>query len=231
MNKREESKVDMYKDVSDVIDTPEEGLQLPPGIIAVNNDLKTVRSNILAKESRLKGSTIGKTEAKDICLEELIEDAVIVCGAIYAHAVKINDVELERFADVSERSLKNSREAEVPIRVKDIFIKAAEIGSALAEFGTAQTELDEYRTDLANFNEKAGKQNSGFTDKSAARDDLDSLFANADKDVEIIARLMKKYERTNPEYYNRFAAARCIKNKATRKKTTEDKPAEQPQNP
>ena len=224
MNKREESKLTAYMDIIEVIDNPGDGTgnEIPTGLNNVKNNLVSVCSEINEQEVLLKNSALGKTRAKDESMEDLIDEAIVTAGVIYAYAVGQGDIELETFANVSERELQKVRETEIPIKVKAILDKADEVGESLETFGITQTERDNLRNKLADFNKKAADQNLGITNKTAARDALDSLFDKADKTVDILEKLMKRFENTQPEFYNRFLAAKNIKNKAVRHKAEEE---------
>ncbi len=228
MNKREESKLAAYGEIVDVINLPGDGIEIPMGIVNAKSNLKLICDEIKVKEEQLKNAAVGKTYAKDKALNEIIEQAVIIAGSIYAFAVAGNNDELEQFAEVNDKTLYNTRETDIPIKAKAVLDKADELGTALEIYGTTQAERDKLRNALADFADKDTIQNTGLGNKTAARDDLTSLFVRADKVVKVIEKLMKKFEQTNPEYYNRFTAANNIKNKAVRHR---DNGEEEEQNP
>ncbi len=227
MNKREESKVETYKNITGVIETPDEGVTLTPAMITAKDELKIYVTRITEKEGKLKSSTVGKTEAKDSSLVKLIKHTVVVAGSIYAYAVKNEIVELQLFADLSENMLRKNRQTDIPVRAKNILLKALELGTKLSEYGTTIVETDELAEDLTEFETKDESQNEGVNTRTEARKDLDFLFSQADKRVKVIQRLMSKFQDSYPEYFNRFEAARNIRNKSSKKKTEEAAPTPQ----
>ncbi len=233
MNKTDEEKLEMFDDVVDVLDTEKDIYTGVTSITAQRDNLKAISVEIKKNEATLKNSTIGKTESKYVSEDELIHDAVVVAGGIYAYAATAGLTDLQALSDLSIRDFKRMRDTDVPVKATSILEKAEELGEALLPYGITAALITELRDDISIYNEKVSDQGAGFVNKSTARATITALFKRGDIAVNILDKIMKQYQKSHTEFYTKYKTARNIWNKATKHtevktETTVTTPADQP---
>lgn len=221
MNKKDESRLGMIDAVVNTLDA-EKDIYSSVNAIAIQRDnLRTFSADIKKNEATLKDSTLGKTESKYVSGDELVHDAVVVAGGIFAYATTEELTDLKIFSDITRRDFLRIRETDIPVKAQSILDKADELGDALIPYGITQALRDELRVDLTDYSAKVSNQGAGVVDKSTARSTITALFKRADIALNILDKLMKQFLKSNPEFYTSYKISRNIWDKATRHTETE----------
>ena len=222
MNKREESKLEMVKDVQTLLGENESIISKNAPLTALKEELVVINDELLEKEGVLKVNPKAKTENKHAKEDDLIYEAVVMAGAIYAYAETAKNTDLQVQMDIEENDFRRMRDADIPVTVDLILKKAAEYSRVLGPYGIVEDTRVMLKAKLDSYLITAGQQGAGKVDKGSARDLITSYFARIDVILTVMDKLMKGYEKSNYEFYSKYCIARIIRDKPSGTRNKED---------
>ena len=153
-----------------------------------------------------------KNQVKD----NMIALTIDVSKNVRAVGLKTNDETLKVMAQVSVSALSAGKEEVVLQRCQRIATKAREILPALNERGMESTLLDELDEAIEVFKGKKPEPQYMRKEKSALIAQLAELFEKGDILIELMALTMPNFKKSNPDFFDRFAAASVIETPITR---------------
>lgn len=183
--------------------------------------LKSVSERILLYEGKLKNSTAGKTDSKNVTKDDLIRISLIVTAGLYGYGIDSKDSEARELGDMVVTDFNRMRQSEIPAKAKTILAKATSLGGSIEKYGVGPDELTELETTIASFLGKMSDMGAGSSDQGSARDTLDGLFDEANLLLDSLDKLMIRFETKEPELYSTYKAARVIRDKAVSHRDTE----------
>lgn len=231
MNKREENKLTMYEGLLTLLQANSAKVQSVGGFADAIAELTAIVGGIKAKETELGGATAGKAAAKYNAEDALVAALLPVSSALYMYGRKQNDTELQERAKTTEARLRTLRDTELASFGTTIGELATAHSGGIAPYGVTPEAIADLKTKAGTYSSAIGARESSIADRKGARESLSDLFARADDMLnEEFDHFMELLRPTETELYNKYFAARVVKDTGVRHKTNgETVPAEKPQ--
>ena len=144
--------------------------------------------------------------------DDLIEALIKIAGGLYVLARKSKDENLKKTSKVTHSGLEYLRDTELLQKAKSIQSNANTNISKLAPYGITAALMTDLNNKVTAYEKALGSKESKFAESKASRQELGSLFEDADdllkEDLDTFVDMMKD---VNKEFYNKYQAARVIK--------------------
>jgi hypothetical protein len=226
MTRHETNKYNMYKAVAAVMESNSTLLTEYPVFGEALNSFKESITQIDAVDKKYLTAADGKTKTKSNAEDDLLEEIMPIKSALYALAITTKNEELKVLTVDSEWTLKKMRDAEFLKKAELIKGEAAERLTALATYKITEAMLTGLQEKIDAFGEALNGKDTGFTNRSALRKELNEKFDAADELLkEHFDTLIELVRKSNTLFYDQYFAARGIKDLGMGKKE-EEKPAE-----
>lgn len=222
MTKTQSNKLSMFDAVAAVLKENAAKLSGTPILETLKTEFLAKVENIRATDQLVKSASAGKTSAKDEAKEDLIEILLPLANSFYVFAKRNKNEELKALSNVTKSVLNKLRE-------NDLVIKAATIKDALtankavlADFMITEAKITELANMITSFQTATETKDSGFANRVAARESLDTLFDETDDLLtDEIDGLMEVFKGSNVDFYNTYFSARVTKDLGYRKEVKE----------
>ena len=222
MTRHETNKHNMYNSVIAVAESNQQILMEIPVFGEAITSLKSVVAEIDAVDKKYLTAVNGKTQTKSNAEDELLEDVMPVKSALYALAIKTKNEELKALTADSEWALKKMRDADFLKKAELIKTEAMARLAEITPYKITETALTELQEKIEAFREALSGKDSGFTNRSALRKELNEKFDAADEIVnEHLDTMIELIRKSNTLFYDQYFAARNIKDLGMGKKTEE----------
>jgi len=187
---------------------------------------KNALTEIDATDKKFITSIDGKTVAKNLLEDELIDEVMPVKAALYAYAVKNKNEELKALTVQTEAALKRMRDPEFLKKAELIKAEAVKHLADLATYKITEALLADLQEKIDAFAAALDGKDTGFANRSALRKVLTDQFDAADAILaEQMDTLIELVRKNNTLFYNQYFSARGIKDLGMGRKE-EEKPAE-----
>jgi hypothetical protein len=213
MTNRQENKLTMYNVVLKVLDKygPQVAsivaFALAKGNFALAVQL--IRKANLVQEKTTKGKTLDKQAMK----EALSDEAYTVATAVQAYAATINDNDLYELVHYSRSTLLGMEDERLPQICQLILTAANDHAAALVDFGVDAVQLAELDASIQNWGNESTEPRMAISERVAATGGLPGLFGAADEILKKqLDKLMEKFRKSDPVFYNTYKSARKIVN-------------------
>jgi len=216
VNTREKNKYEMLEAVYGFYENEKDNFLQLPSASAVFAEINSIIKEIALNEKIIQEGTKGKINSRDDSQVMLIQNALVLAGAIYGYAAEIGNADLMTFADINTKTISRLRNSEIPIFVEKIIEKADEIGDALIPLGITADKRTAAHALLNDYIDKYGLVNTGIVSKKTAHETVGLLFKKADIKLKILDKLMLGFKNTNPLLYSKYSTARGIFDKVSR---------------
>lgn len=173
-----------------------------------------------------KEITTGITTEKNLLLDEVKELTLDIAGAVHAYAEEKNDNELQEKVNYKRTVLYREDQAGV-INIAEIVLALAQkIDPAdLEECGIEQGEVQECTEKLLKLKESLNDKRISTIDQSAITKRIGKLFDElADIRSKSIDKLIRQFERKDPEFFFKFKAASVIQYNRAKKTESATEP-------
>jgi hypothetical protein len=170
--------------------------------------------------------TTGITTEKNALLDEVIELTLDIAGAIHAYAEEKNDIQLQEKVDYTRTTFYHEDQAGIIVIADIVMAQAQKIAAAdLEECGIEAGEVQECIEKLAKLKGSVNDKKIVSIDQSTITKRIGELFSElADIKRKSLEKLIRQFERKDPEFYFKFKAASAIHytsaKKAAAKNTT-----------
>lgn len=213
MNNRQENKLSMYNVVLKVLDKNSAQVgsvaALATGKSNFASAVQSVRKTNLIQEKTTKG----KTEDKQDMKEALSDEAYTLAAAVQAYAATINDNNLYELVHYSRSTLLGMEDERLPQVCTLILTTANEHATALVDFGVDAAQLTDFDTAIVEWDTESTEPRTAISERVAATGELPVLFAAADEILKKqLDKLMEKFRKLDPPFYNTYKSARKIVN-------------------
>jgi len=153
MNDRQESKLNMYLTV---LDTCQQNETVYAGVPAFAGAVSLLNGNVavVRRLAQQQSGTVsqGATEEKSQAADRLIQECVMVAGALYVYGFDVNDQELlSKVAHINKSSIYNGHANDAVTIAKNVSAEAAARVSELKDYGIDGAELKEFDAKIAKF--------------------------------------------------------------------------------
>lgn len=191
------------------------------------NKLNTLVEQIDEVNEKYLLAVGGKTEAKNLAEEKLLEEVMPIKSGLYALGIAGGNEELKALAAGSESSLKKMRDGDFLGKCKVIKKEAVTRLADLALYKITESMLTELQERIDEFEETLNSKDSGLTNRSALRKEMSQKFDAADEIIEHeLDTMMELVKKSEPLFYDQYQAARGIKDLGSTHKTEEVKTPE-----
>ena len=212
MTKNEENKFSSYRVVISVLDENQSIISRLPALCSALTKLKSYYSDLSERDIDYTTSTSGKTNAKNLIKDELIDKLAPLTDTLFSFASHNNNEQLKAKCHVSRTKLKSMRASDLLSKSKIIHDLANANITELAEYGVTAARLTDLLNKTSEYNDALNIKDTGFTNKSAARLTLSQLFDSTDKILkDEIDPLIENFRETDKIFYDKYQAARVVK--------------------
>jgi len=223
MKKTQEAKLWMLEASVSVMEEGNSFISQVPVLAEKTVILRDLISQIRKHSEEYKIVTIGKTVAKNSIKESIIKLALIAAGGLYSYGLDKNDLVAAETGNLKEYDLRKLREDGIVTVVKNILEKTSELGNALESYGVSPQMLDTLKQGVNDYYSRLSAREIGLASRVSARKKLIELFEAADKALNATDRLMMRFKNENSLFYNRYLAARVIRDKAVNRRELQHK--------
>lgn len=225
MTKRQENKLTMYEGLLTLL----QANSAKGASITGYNDAVTQFSSLLAelmeKSVEVESVSVGKTAAKSDAGDALIGALLPVCSALYVYGRKQNSEEIRGRVSATEARLHTMRDTELASYGNSIVELATANAAGIGPMGITADKIADLKTKADAYTTAIGAKESSVADRKGARGTLDDLFNQIDELLnEEFDRYMELLRSSDTEFYNKYFAARVIKDMGVRHKANAPAP-------
>ncbi len=222
MTKRHENKLTMYEGLLSLMQGNGGKIQTVPGFTATVTALGEKIGVLKTKSAEVDTVAVGKTATKESAKEALIEALIPVSTMLFVIGKRSKNEELKELGDVSESRLAYMRDTELVKYGKTIAERAATISAELTANGITAAMVADLAAKAEGYNTAIGAKESSIVDRKGARGTLADLFNEVDELLtDEVDRFMELLRNKEPEFYNKYFAARVVKETGVRHKPVE----------
>lgn len=188
-----------------------------PALATGFTDLELIRNTIHSKSKLQLAATEGYTNNKDANKETLCIIANEVAGVVFTWANDTNDMVTMAKVKTNISILGDLGMSKLANTCALYFDIAITHQAALADYGISKLDLETFSNAINNYRSAMPSNRNAVSDRKAYRFEIDSLI----KKGKLLLRnkfdkLVVRFKKTNPEYYNRYKSNRVIINKGSR---------------
>lgn len=223
MTKKEENKMTMYAGVISVAHENESVIEKVPALKEAFKSFADATEQIEKHDRMYKSVSAGSTAAKSTAAEDLIERAMPVANALYVYGRKSNNEQLKSECGLFESHFRKVRDTELAQKVSRILELVAAHKEALVQFGVTDEQIRSLDQAAARYRELLGRKEEKHAEAKVSREALFDAFDRADDILrEDVDSLMELVKAGNPDFYNRYYAARMIRDLGFVKRKAEE---------
>ncbi|MCX6170715.1 MAG: hypothetical protein NTX65_15345 [Ignavibacteriales bacterium] len=212
MTKTEENKFSSYRAVISVLDENQSIVTTLPALSSAVTNFKTLVSDISVRDTEYTASVSGKTNAKNLVEDELLDLLTPLADTLNAYASRNKIEDLKAKSKVNRSQLKGMRDNDLISKARLIHDLLNSNIIALADFGVTSARLTDLLNKIVEYEEARGVKETSFATKSATRQTLSQLFDKADLVLKTeIDALIENFKFDNRMFYNKYWSARVIK--------------------
>lgn len=217
MTKRQENKLTMYEGLLSLLQANSARISGAAGFPETVTELTDKIGALKAKSAEVDTVAVGKTATKESAKESLIEALMPVCNMMCVIGKKKGDEELKELGDVPESRMNYMRDTELAKYGKTIAERAAAISAELTAKGITAAMVADLAAKADGYNTAIGAKESSIVDRKGARQTLGDLFNEVDELLtDEVDRFMELLRSKEPEFYNKYFAARVVKETGVR---------------
>jgi hypothetical protein len=219
MTARQETKLNMYNTVIQHCDNNAATVATIPAFEAAVTALKATRDLIEAKRNFQAQPISGTTEDKNNARTGLEDAAVAIASKGYAFAVNTNNMDLKEQFNYTKSDLQRLRDGELDGVCQNIHDAADANAAALVSYGIVAGDITGLKDLIDAYKAIVTGPRTKIGNRSAAKDDLKTLFKQADNTLkQQMDKLAIGFKTSHPDFYNQYLAARVIVDAPTQKK-------------
>ncbi len=217
MNKKQENKLTMYEGVLSLITTNSEKTRTAGGFNESAAVFGALVEELKAKSIEVDSAAAGKTAVKYSAADSLIAALVPVCSALYVYGRKQGIMEIIDRAKITESKLRSMRDTELASFGTAISEMAEANAKEIEAHGIAQDKINDLKEKARLYSSAIGERESSVASRMGARLSVKELFRRADELLkEELDRYMELLRQSETEIYNKYFAARSIKESGIR---------------
>ncbi len=212
MTKAEENKFSAYRVVISVLDENQSVVSTLPALISAVTNFKSLVSDISVRDMEFTTSTKGKTKAKNLVEDELLNVVIPLADSLYAYASRNKIEEIKAKSKVTRNGLEKLRDTDLISKARSIYGLLDTNIAVLADFGITSTKVTDLLNKIVEYEAALSVKDTSFATKSATRQTLSQLFDQADFVLKTeIDALMENFKAGNKMFYDQYRSARVIK--------------------
>jgi hypothetical protein len=220
MTTNEYNKFSMYSAIGKILENYATVTDSSPLLKESTEKFIKILEVIRIKDNSYLNAKKGAVEDKETAEEKLIGEILVKAGVMFVFARKTGNGNLKALTDVKRTILLKMRDTELLQRAKAILENLKTNQEELLKNGLTATSADEFESAIKDYEDAIGEKDAKQAEAKASRKDLKDLFDESDDILKNdIDRLMELVKDGNADFYNRFKAARTIKDLGAGKKT------------
>lgn len=229
MNKREENRYSMFRQVITELDKNPVEFTKYPGLVSAISEFKTLYANIAAKDDKYLTRTNGKLIDFELAEEKMVEAIMELAGFLKVIAKNEADNSLFEQVNFGVYDLTRMRDSNLAVKAESVYNAAQTNKSKLTAMNYTAEKLTDVKSKIDLFASALSDKENSYTEKTTFKLELNELFKMADDLLkEIIDDFMELYKTDNPTMYNNYFSARIVKNLGVRHTKQEEKKTEAP---
>lgn len=221
MEKYEQAVLGMYNNSNGTLKKNISKIQNIKALATKQLEFDSLILDINNNELILKTGAAGKTEAKNEIRDEMITLTAEIGGSLFAYADETNNRELMAIADFEEYELEELRQADLPIKVQSVLGAVKTNAAVLEDYGIESSEIEQLEQLLEDYKAKLTDKGVGYDEQHSARKTLTRLFKEGNALLASIDKLMRRFRKKDPSFYEAYKSSRNIIDKASAKKESE----------
>jgi len=213
MNASQTNKLSMYLAVKAACDTPAHKAlwQTLPAFAANYTIFTGTAAVISALGAAQKTTTPGVAANKAAITGLLLDELMVVAGRIGACASVTGDIELEAKVNFPRWQIAKLRDTEIDDRAQVVLDLANAHLAALADYGITAATLTALDGAIDAYSAIVESPRSATNKVKSITEAIADNFEKADKALEdVLDRLMRGFEKTAPDFFREYEAARII---------------------
>jgi hypothetical protein len=224
MTKSEQNKFSMYRAIESILEDFKESIDAKPMLKDSTDNFKKVLQEFMDKDNTYLNVKKGTTADKESAEEKLIEELMVKAGVLFVHARKTDNGNLKALSQVTRSGLQQLRDPELLQKAKSILENFRDNLEELKKSGMTDQSLTDLEGVVKNYEDAVNKKDSKQAEGKASRKDLKDLFSEVDDILKNdLDRLIEMVRTDNADFYNRYKAARSIKDLGQPRTKTEEK--------
>lgn len=181
-----------------------------PIIVTYKNDLTNVSNELKAAAQAQDAAQVFIGRSKDELKRALSEKLDILDDTVEAYAEDTGNRELLAVVSNTMSDYYMLPYEAFETKAKNVIETIEKHVGEMADYGITQEMIDDIKLQFAEFQEQSGKPRAYQVASRIATQDLEGLFKEATTVTEKLDKVMKRFKRTNPSFYNGYLAARTI---------------------
>lgn len=212
MTKTEENKLSAYRAVISVLDENQSIVTTLPALSSAVTNFKALVTDISLRDTEFTTSVSGKTKAKNLVEDELLDLLTPLADTLNAYASRNKIEDLKEKSKVSRAKLKGMRDNDMISKARLIYGLLDTNIAVLADYGITSARITALLNKIVEYEAALGVKETSFATKSATRQTLSQLFDQADMVLKTeIDALMENFKAGNKLFYDQYRSARVIK--------------------
>lgn len=211
MTRTEMNKLAMYHAVDAVFDVYQPVIE---AYLPLNGAVASFKNNLSAITIRnLEHSgTSGATAAKNTAIAAMIEKGYSIANALFLYGRKAGDEEIKAVCRLTQSDFNHFNETELEKCCTTILTLAQAHAAELVTYRISSDDITSLQTSLETYRKKSDIKDDKSAGSKVAREVLFQLFASIDETLkEDTDRMMEGVKSDNIDFYNKYFAARVIK--------------------
>jgi hypothetical protein len=158
-----------------------------------------------------QNSSKAATKGKKQMLNEMLDNALVVCGGGYAYASIIKDKKLAVPFNFTKSKLGAGKDKEICDRCQKIADTAATIKDKLADFNVSAAQLTQFNDAVKNYYDIINTPRETRKSSKASKEEMLILIDECDRILEeIIDKLMLTFKASQHDFFLEYTNARII---------------------
>jgi hypothetical protein len=211
MTRTEMNKLAMYHAVVAVFDVYQPVIETFLPLNEAVASFKTDLSSITSRNLEHSGTT-GATAAKNTAIAVMSEKGFSIANALFLYGRKAKDEELKTACRLTQSDFNHFNETDLEKCCTAMLSLAQTHAAALVTYRISSEVITSLQSALETYRKKSDIKDDKSAGSKAAREVLFQLFASIDETLkEDIDRMMEGVKSDNIDFYNKYFAARVIK--------------------
>jgi ribosomal protein L17 len=225
LNKKQENKMSMYEAVTSLLDANSTIISTLAALVDIKDEFGSLIVQIKSKGSEKRDSTKGKVQTKNEAEDALVNKLLEIGAPLYSYARRTKNNTLIEICNISETGLKRLRDTELESKANSIHAGANEHIADLGDYGITAAAVTDLSNLINSFHLALGDRESSAAVKTGATKTLAELFKQADDVLyNSMDMLIENYRMTQTDFYQKYLAARVIKDIGVRHDEEEPTP-------
>lgn len=213
MRNRQLNKLSMYRTIEKILSDNPALVNTIPALAATKNNFSQKIQAIATASGQQQSVTTGITTDKKLLKRTLVENVLIIAGALNAYASQTNNNQLLDDVNHSRTKLLETRNEQLAPLCQTIHGHAVAHLSALAAFDITSLHLSTLQTHINNYRAKSQEPRIAVVAKKTATGVMARTFAQTDKLLRYeMDKLILWFKKSEPDFFNTYTGARQIIN-------------------